>query len=284
MNTPTLSIINPVYNEEGNVLNLYREIRQVIKEKNYAAEIIFIDDGSQDRTLEILKSLDGVSIIVFRKNFGQTAALDAGFKAAKGEVIVALDGDGQNDPADIPALLLELNHGYDVISGWRHNRQDKGSVKYFSRFGCQLRRLFIGDNIHDAGCTLKAYRRECFEDVDLHGEMHRYIHAVLKWRGFKIGEVKVNHRPRSSGKSHYNWKKNIKGFVDLLSVWFWRKYATRPLHLFGSLGILTSLLGFVLLVLLAILRLWFGYGLSNRIWPLIAVFFILVGVQLFIAG
>jgi len=195
-----------------------------------------------------------------------------------------LDGDGQNDPRDIPLLLEELNKGYDVVSGWRWQRKDPFSKRLISRGAEFLRRFFVNDQIHDSGCTLKVYRRECFDGVDLFGEMHRFIPAILRWRGFKVGEIKVNHRPRIKGKTKYNWKRVIKGFLDMWSIWFWRKYSSRPLHLFGGLGMLVGGLGTLLLVALAALRLLGIISLVGRVWPLIGVFMVLAGLQLFIAG
>lgn len=162
--------------------------------------------------------------MVFRKNFGQSAAFDAGFKRATGDIVITMDGDLQNDPADIPLLLAKLDEGYDVVSGWRVKRQDSLSKKIFSRGANMLRTILIHDNIHDSGCSLKAFRRECFEDFDLFGEMHRFIPALLEIKGFRVAEVPVSHHPRVHGVTKYNWKRSVKGFVDMLAVWFWRKY------------------------------------------------------------
>lgn len=278
------SVVVPVYNEESVVKKLHQEIDEVMRGLDAPYEIIFIDDGSRDQTFEILQTLSPIKIIRFRKNFGQTAALDAGIKAAKGEIIITLDGDGQNPPSEIPKLLAKLNEGYDCISGWRWPRRDSLTKKFLSRGANFLRGFLVKDQIHDSGCTLKAYRRECFEDLDLYGEIHRFIPAILKWQGFKIGEVKVAHLSRQGGKSKYGLKRVVKGFLDMWSVWFWRKYAVRPLHLFGGLGILLGGIGGVLLLYLAIGRLLKFFTLTNRIWPLIAVFLILAGLQLLVSG
>ncbi len=159
-------------------------------------------------------------LIVFRKNFGQTAAFDAGIKESSGEVIVTIDGDLQNDPADIPLLLAKIDEGFDVVSGWRFKRQDPWSKKIPSRIANFLRKVLIHDRIHDSGCSLKAYRKECFQDVDLFGEMHRFIPALLQLEGFRIAEVKVSHDPRVHGVTKYNWKRGMKGFVDMVAIWF----------------------------------------------------------------
>ena len=229
-------------------------------------------------------SLTPLKLIVFRKNFGQTAAFDAGFKEAKGEIIITLDGDLQNDPADIPLLLAKMAEGFDVVSGWRFKRQDPWSKKIPSRVANFLRKLLIHDNIHDSGCSLKAYKRACFQDVDLFGEMHRFIPAILQLEGYSVGEVKVSHHPRIHGVTKYNWKRGFKGLVDMVSIWFWRKYSHRPLHLFGASGFILSFLGVAILLWMAIEKFYFGAALAARLWPLIGIFFVLVGVQLFISG
>lgn len=278
------SVIVPIYNEKESILDLHKRIYQVMQEIGQSFEIIFVDDGSSDGTSGIIKKLSPLKIIRFRKNFGQTPALDAGIKASRGEVLITLDGDGQNPPEEIPKLLEKLKKDYDVVSGWRYPRHDPFSKKIFSKGAEYLRSFLIKDNIHDSGCTLKVFKRECFEDLDLYGEMHRFIPAILRWQGFRITEVKVKHSERKFGHSKYNWKRILRGFIDAWSVWFWRKYANRPLHLFGGLGILIGGLGFVILAYLTIGRLLAYFTLSNRIWPIIAVFMILAGLQLFISG
>jgi glycosyltransferase involved in cell wall biosynthesis len=279
-----LSIVVPLKNEEGNVEKLHQEITNALQRNNLRAEIIFVDDGSTDKTLEKTKNLRPLKTIVFRKNFGQTAALDAGIKASKGEIIITMDGDLQNDPADIPKLLNKLDEGYDVVSGWRKERKDSASKKFASRGADFLRKIFIDDQIHDSGCSLKAYKKECFENVDLYGEMHRFIPGVLKIQGFKIGETVVNHQPRTEGVTKYNYKRVGKSLLDMVSVWFWRKFFNRPLHLFGGIGSVMTLLGIVILVWMFVDRLFFGNPIGNRIWPIVGIFMILMGVQLFISG
>lgn len=281
---PHLSVVVPLYNEEGNVLELHRRIHEALTQLGKPFEIIFIDDGSRDKTVELAKSLRPLHLIEFRKNFGQTAAFDAGIKAATGEIIITMDGDLQNDPNDIPLLLSKMDEGYDVVSGWRHKRQDPWSKKIPSRIANLLRKLLIQDNIHDSGCSLKAYKRSCFKDVDLFGEMHRFIPAILQLEGYRVGEVKVSHHPRVHGVTKYNWKRGFKGFVDMVSIWFWRKYSHRPLHLFGASGVMLSLSGTGILVWMLIEKLYYNESLSERIWPLVGIFFLLVGIQLFISG
>jgi glycosyltransferase involved in cell wall biosynthesis len=279
-----ISIIIPVVNEEGNIVKLHQEIIETFEKHNLNGEIIFIDDGSSDKTVEELKKLSPVKVIIFRKNFGQTAAMDAGIKSATGEIIVTMDGDGQNDPSDIPRLLDKIDEGLDVVSGWRKNRKDSWSKKFLSRGADKLRKYLINDQINDSGCSLKAYKKECFDDVDLYGEMHRFIPAILKIQGFKIGEIVVNHRPRFSGNTKYNYKRLLKGFLDTISVWFWGKFSSRPLHLFGGLGFFSGIAGVMILIWMAVERIFFGASLESRIWPMIGVFMILIGIQLFISG
>ena len=279
-----LSVIVPLYNEEDNVIEMHRKIREACSELGKNFEIIFINDGSKDKTAENCQKLTPLRLINFRKNFGQTAAFDAGIKASCGDIIVMMDGDLQNDPADIKLLLEEMAKGYDVVAGWRWRRKDSLSKKIFSRTANLLRKILIQDKIHDSGCSLKAYKRECFAGVDLFGEMHRFIPAILEMQGYKVGEVKVSHHPRVHGVTKYNWRRGMKGFVDMISIWFWRKYANRPLHLFGGSGIILSLAGFLILVWMVVEKLFFGVSLSEKIWPLVGIFLILVGIQLFIFG
>lgn len=279
-----LSIVIPTYNEEGNVAELHRQLLAVLNRLGKSYEIIFIDDGSTDRTLAILATLSPVTIIRFRKNFGQTAAIDAGIKNASGNIIVTMDADLQNDPQDIPTLLATIDEGYDVVAGWRWQRKDPASKRFISRGANVLRSIFVNDGIHDSGCTLKAFRKECFDQTDLHGEMHRFIPAILRWQGFTVTEIKVRHHARMSGATKYNWKRILKGLLDMMGVWFWRKFANRPLHLFGGLGVVIGGAGFIIGVVIAVLRLFGVISLTNRIWPLVAVFMVLAGLQLFVSG
>jgi len=279
-----ISVVIPLNNEEENVAKMHQELKTVFAKEKLQGEFIFIDDGSGDKTLMELKRLKPIKIISFRKNFGQTAAMDAGIKASKGEVIVTMDGDLQNDPTDIPKLLKKLEEGFDVVSGWRKNRQDSFSKNFISRGANVLRGILIKDGIQDSGCSLKAYKKECFEDVDLYGEMHRFIPAVLKIKGFKIGEIVVNHRPRRAGVTKYGFKRIFKSILDMLSVWFWRKFSSRPLHLFGFMGLASSFVGASLLFWMFIERIVFSGSISNRIWPTIGIFLFFTGIQFIIFG
>ena len=283
-NKISISVVVPLYNEEGNVEKLHQKILDACQKLEETFEIIFVDDGSGDNTVEKCEQLSPLKLIKFRRNFGQTAAFDAGFQEARGKIIITMDGDLQNDPADIPKLLDKMTEGYDVVSGWRFNRKDSIGKIIFSRGADKLRKFFIHDKIHDSGCSLKAYKKECFDDLELHGEMHRFIPALLEIEGFKVAEVKVSHHPRVHGVTKYNWKRAIKGLIDMMSIWFWRKFANRPLHLFGSTGFFLSLLGGAILVWMFVEKIFFSASLQERIWPMIGVLLILVGVQLFVSG
>lgn len=280
-----ISVVVPVFNEEGNVRELHKEILEVCKKENYKFEIIFVDDGSKDKTPEICKELKPLKYIRMRKNFGQTAAMDAGIKLAQYDYIVTMDGDRQNDPADIPKLVNYLEENdLDIVSGWRKNRKDTIMKKFTSRVANFLRGIIVKDNIHDSGCSLKIYKKECFDHINLYGEMHRFIPALLKIKGFEVGEVVVNHRPRTAGMTKYNWKRTIKGFVDMISLWFWNKYAVRPLHIMGAGGMISIFLGIVCAIWSIVLFV-LGYKMSNNIMPpLLTVFFIIVGLLMFIFG
>ena len=280
-----ISVVVPVFNEEGNVRELHKEILEVCKKENYKFEIIFVDDGSKDKTPEICKELKPLKYIRMRKNFGQTAAMDAGIKLAQYNYIVTMDGDRQNVPADIPKLVNYLEENdLDIVSGWRKNRKDTVMKKFTSRVANFLRGIIVKDNIHDSGCSLKIYKKECFDHINLYGEMHRFIPALLKIKGFEVGEVVVNHRPRTAGMTKYNWKRTIKGFVDMISLWFWSKYAVRPLHIMGAGGMISIFLGIVCAIWSIVLFV-LGYKMSNNIMPpLLTVFFIIVGLLMFIFG
>lgn len=280
----TYSVIVPVYNEEGSVKRLYEEILVEMEKLKSSFEIIFVNDASTDETLQKLHKLSPVTIVDLRKNSGQSAAMDAGIKQSKGEVLITMDGDGQNDPKDIHSLLEKLNQGFDVVCGWRYKRKDSFEKRFVSKGAKFFRKFLVDDGVHDSGCSLRVYRKECFEDLDLYGEMHRMIPALMRWRGFKITEIKVNHRPRQTGVTKYNWKRTFKGFVDMIGVWFWRKYESRPLHLFGSLGVVMMGVSFFGLFSLTILRLFFYYRLSDKIWPLVFLFGFLFGFQMLTTG
>ena len=278
-----LSVVVPIYNEQENVENLHREIVKALAGR-FDFEIIFVDDGSTDRTYENARNLRPLKYIRLRKNYGQTSAMDAGIKAAQYPLIATLDGDLQNDPADIEAMVAYLiENDLDVVSGWRKNRQDKVSKKFVSRGANLLRGMIVKDHIHDSGCSLKIYKKECFENVNLYGEMHRFIPALLIIKGFKVGEFVVNHRHRTAGKTKYNWKRTVKGFLDMISVWFWNKYAVRPLHLLGGMGLLSIGFG-ILFGLWSVLLAFQGKDLSSTLQPFMSLFFITLGFLFFVLG
>ncbi|MFA5054956.1 MAG: glycosyltransferase family 2 protein [Dehalococcoidia bacterium] len=283
-----LSIVIPTYNEEKNVSLLHDEISAALKNIDAGYEIIFVDDGSTDGTYSALKEMRGrdgrVKIVKFKKNFGQSAAMAAGFEHAKGGIVVTMDADMQNDPSDIPLLLVELEKGYDVVCGWRKKRKDSISKKLFSRFANLLRRKLTGATIHDSGCSLRAYRKECLKSLELYGEMHRYIPAMLSWKGYRIGEVRTNHRPRAHGRTKYGYQRLIKGFLDLILILFWQKYSMRPIHLLGGSGIVLAIIGVLLGLYLGIERLAFGTPLGDRPLFMLAILMIIVGIQFLVFG
>lgn len=281
------SVIVPAHNEAENIRPLYGAISQVMQNVG-EYELILIDDGSTDETGRIIEELvqkdPRVKMIQFRRSFGQTAGWSAGFDKASGEVVIVLDADLQNDPNDIPKLLKKLDEGYDVVSGWRQKRKDDPLVMLGSKIGNWLRRRVTGEKIHDHGCSLKVYRREVLADLELYGEMHRYITALLGWKGYKIGEEKVTHHPRTSGHTKYSIKKKLKGFLDLLIVKFWIQYSARPMHFFGAIGAAFIAVGLVLGGTLATLWLFRVIALAGRSSPLLAVLLVLLGFQFLLTG
>lgn len=281
-----LSIVLPVYNEEENIAPLYKELKSVLNKINESYEIIFVDDGSTDKSFELMKKLKdkNIKIIKFRKNFGQSAALQAGFDNCKGELVVSMDSDLQNDPGDIPKLIEKLKEGYDCVCGWRYKRKDSFSKKVLSKIASLMRKPFIGTQLHDFGCTLRVYKKEGVRELELYGEMHRYIPAILSWKGYRVTEIKVNHRKRVNGKTKYDGKRVIKGFVDMINVWFWQKYSQRPLHLFGGLGIMSGFVGIVAAFISFYWRFFKGIGMDATPLPLFSAFMVMIGVQFFISG
>ena len=280
-----ISFVVPIFNEEGNIAKLHEEILKVAKSLKKDFEIILVDDGSRDKTPEILKTLKPVRVITLRRNSGQTAALDAGFKAAMGDLIVSLDGDLQNDPVSIPEMINYLKkNDLDVVCGWRQKRKDNFSKRFISNGAKFLRGFLIKDQIHDSGCTLRVYKKECFEGITLRGELHRFIPALLSWRGFKIGEISVKHKVRYSGNSKYSLTRTVKGFMDMLTLWFFHKFASRPLHMLGAIGILSFIIGFLIGIWMAFEKFILLHGVGQRMWPLVAVFMMLFGVQIFVSG
>ena len=246
---PELSIVVPFLNEEANLPELYKQITEALTGK-YEFEIVFVDDGSTDGGYEFLRKCheaDGrVQVIRFRRNFGQTAAMSAGFDFALGDVMIPLDADLQNDPADIPRMMDKLSEGYDIVSGWRKDRKDKAATRKLpSRIANWLIGRVTGVRLHDYGCTLKAYRREVLAETKLYGEMHRFIPALANWKGARITELVVNHRARTAGVSKYGLNRTIKVMLDLMTVRFLGSYSTKPIYVFGGLGLISMVLAFI---------------------------------------
>lgn len=283
------SVVIPTHNEERNIKPLYEAVRGVMNGLGGDWELIFIDDGSGDgtsREIEKIMEMDShVKLISFRRNFGQTAAWSAGFEYAKGDYVIVLDADMQNDPQDIPAMFRKMSEeDLDVISGWRKDRKDNGAIMLGSKFGNMVHRWMTGEKIHDHGCSLKIYKKEALKDLELYGEMHRYITALLSWKGFRVGEIVVRHHPRKHGKTNYPIKKKLKGFLDLVVVKFWIQYSARPMHFFGTIGAACIGGGMLLGSVLGILWVFRVIGLANRSTPLLAVMMVLLGFQFLLTG
>lgn len=284
-----ISIVIPVFNEEENIKPLYEQVIRSMDRIGASFEVIFVDDGSTDGTFETLQSLHNqdkrLKVIRFRKNFGQTAALSAGFDHSKGNIIVTLDGDLQNDPEDIPTLIQKLNDGYDIVSGWRYKRKDPFlSRRLPSMVANWLISLVTNVKLHDYGCSLKAFRREVIKNIRLYGEMHRFIPAVASWIGVSVTEVKVNHRAREIGRSKYGISRTIKVILDLITVKFLLSYSTRPIQIFGLLGLLTGGLGAAILLYLAYVRLIMLEAIGGRPLLLLGVLLFFIGVQFVTMG
>ncbi|MDL2122015.1 MAG: glycosyltransferase family 2 protein [Deltaproteobacteria bacterium] len=284
-----LSVVVPVFNEEKNINILYQELIDVLTKLDLTFEIIFIDDGSTDKSLAILSELQEndsrIVVISFRRNFGQTAALSAGFDYARGNIIITLDGDLQNDPEDIPKLLQKLSEGYDIVNGWRFDRKDS----FFSRrlpsiIANKIISYSTNVKLHDYGCTLKAFRKEITQNIKLYGEMHRFIPAIASGMGSSVAEVKVNHRVRKFGKSKYGISRTIRVVLDLITVKFLLSYATRPLQIFGLLGFSCGIIGFCMAIYLTIQRQFYGISLANRPALLLAILLIFMGLQFVTLG
>ena len=280
-----LSIIVPVYNEEENIFPLFEAVQKVILENKYDAELIFIDDGSSDSTVQKIKELNGVKLIRFRKNFGQTAAMSAGIDFATGDIIIPMDGDLQNDPNDIPKLLAKLEEGFDVVSGWRKDRKDNPIKRNLpSRIANGLISKISGVHLHDYGCSLKAYRHDVIKDVKLYGEMHRFIPVYANWMGGKVTEVPVTHHPRIHGVSKYGINRTFKVVLDLIVIKFLQRYAQKSIHVFGGLGLLSFLLSFISAGFMFYYKIWGGKSFIQTPLPMLTVLFFMVGVMLVMMG
>ncbi|PID76671.1 MAG: glycosyltransferase [Deltaproteobacteria bacterium] len=284
-----LSIIVPLLNEEENIPLLYDELKESLGQMEEDYEIIFIDDGSTDTSLALLKELQArderLVVVSFRKNFGQTAAMSAGFDYARGDVVVTMDADLQNDPHDIPILIEKIKEGYDVVTGWRFERKDKFlSRRLPSIIANKIISVTTGVSLHDYGCTLKAFRREVIKNVHLYGEMHRFIPAIASGMGISFTEVKVNHRPRRFGTSKYGISRTIRVILDLITVKFLLSYSTRPIQIFGLIGLTSGGIGFLLALVMTIQRQFFNASLADRPLLFLAVLLMFIGVQFITMG
>src|SRR6516162_3102047 len=279
-----LSIVIPIHNEEHSILPLYDRLTAVLEQLQRPYEILFVDDASTDRSFELLANLvetDGhLKVIRLRRNFGQTAALSAGFDEAKGDVVIAMDGDLQHAPEDIPALLAKIEEGYDIASGWRKNRVDNAfSRKIPSRIANWMMAKASGVDLRDFGTTFKAYRAEVLKDVPLYGELHRFIPALASFYGARIAEVPIRNTPRASGDSHYGISRTFRVLFDILTIRFLLKYFTRPMHFFGSVGLVGVSAGSVALIYCAVRKFLYGFDIIQEHGPLMVL-----GSLLFLAG
>lgn len=284
-----VSVVIPLFNEIESIPQLHSQLTATLDTLDRRSEIILVDDGSTDGSNAVLKEIQEadkrVWVIQLRRNFGQAAAFSAGFDLARGEVIITMDGDLQNDPADIPELLEKIDEGYDVVSGWRINRKDGFITRRIpSVMANALISKVTGVRLHDYGCSLKAYRHEVVKNIRLYGELHRFIPALASWMGIRVAELPVNHFPRKHGRSKYGIGRTIKVILDLITVKFLLDYATRPLQIFGLAGMLSFVIGMGISLYLTVLRLFFGVGLSDRPILLLAILLIMLGVQLILMG
>ena len=283
-----LSIVIPTLDEEGSLEALHRQITAVLTDMTLQYEIIFVDDGSTDQSSRILATLHGddphVKVIEFRRNFGKAAALNAGFEASAGEIIITMDADLQDDPAEIPHFIDAINSGLDMVSGWKKKRYDPLSKRLPSKLFNWTTCTIAGVELHDFNCGFKAYRRELLDHIELYGELHRYIPALASWKGFHVGEVVVQHHPRRFGKSKYGYERLLKGLFDIVTIYFTRKYGKRPLHVFGKMGLWFGLVGFIALVYLTVLWFMGQRPIGNRPLLMFGMLSVLFGMQLIVFG
>ena len=282
-----ISIVIPIFNEEGNICKLAESITKNLSEINY--EVLFINDGSTDSSEKkiqaVIKKYSNFKLINLRRNYGQTAAMQAGFDHSKGEIIIPMDGDLQNDPKDIPMLIDKINEGYDVVSGWRKTRLDKKYTRILpSKIANMLISKISGIHLHDYGCTLKAYRKEILDEIKLYGEMHRFIPIYASWEGAKVTEVAVRHHPRTAGKTKYGLSRIPRVILDLLVIRFFDKSLDRPIHLFGQFGLLMFLIAFLLSIFSIFLKIFMNISFILTPLPLLVVFFAMSGLLCIFLG
>jgi len=284
-----ISVIVPLLNEEESLNPLYTQIISSLNEMGKPDyEIIFVDDGSSDNSLNVIKELcqrdRNIKYISFRKNYGKSAALSLGFSNATGDIIITMDADLQDDPAEIPNLIAKLNEGYDLVSGWKKKRYDPFIKKYTSRLFNSITGLMSGIKLHDFNCGLKCYRKEVIKSIKVYGEMHRYLPVLAKWQGFTVSEIPVKHHARRYGKTKFGISRFFKGFVDLITVMFTTRYTKRPMHLFGFLGALSFFIGFLISLYLSYEWYFHNVALSNRPLLFLGMLLIIVGIQFFSTG
>ena len=284
-----ISVIIPIYNEVESLESLLKSIMEVLNQQSYAYEVLCIDDGSQDETPQLLQDLVAqfaqIRAIILRRNYGQTSAIAAGFHYAQGEILITMDGDLQNDPADIPRLLKTLDAGYDMVCGWRKHRQDDALTRLLpSKIANFMIGIVTGVKLHDYGCSLKAYRSELVADMNLYGELHRFLPALASIEGAKITEIPVRHHARRHGKSKYGLGRTFRVLMDLLTVFFMKKFLTQPMHVFGLLGLSFLTIGTLIGGYLTYLKLALGEAIGGRPLLILALLLVLAGVQLFSFG
>lgn len=292
VDTPEVSVFLPVFNEEPNLRPLHAKLDVALKALGRSAEIVYVDDGSNDGSLEVLREIaehdSRVRVVALRRNYGQTAAMAAGIDAARGKVLIPMDADLQNDPADIIRLLDKLDEGYDVVSGWRKHRKDKMVTRKIpSMMANRMISVIGGVPLHDYGCSLKAYRRESLQDVKLYGEMHRFIPIYASWAGARVTEIPVDHHPRTMGKSKYGLSRTVKVVFDLITIKFMASYQTKPLYLFGWAGLLTFAIAFfsaALAISMKVLAWPHHADFVETPLPTMAMVTLVLGVQLFLMG
>lgn len=286
---PFVSVVVPIYNEEESIPVLYERLTEALEDLGYAYEVLAVDDGSRDHSFALLSSLAADDqrwrVVRFRRNFGQTAAFSAGFERARGEVVITIDADLQNDPRDIGALLQKMDEGYDVVSGWRAHRQDPYLNRRLpSMIANGLISRVTGVALHDYGCSLKAYRAEVLHGIRLYGELHRFIPAIASWQGVAVAELPVNHSARQFGKSKYGIGRTTRVLLDLVTVRFLLSYGTRPMQLFGLWGLISMVAGLLIGGYLSALKLFAGESIGGRPLLLLAVLLLVIGIQFITLG
>jgi glycosyltransferase involved in cell wall biosynthesis len=283
-----ISIVVPLLNEDESLRSLYNEIKKVVKGISSDYELLFIDDGSTDKSLSVIKDLarldNKIRYFSFRKNYGKSAALQIAFKNVTGDAVITMDADLQDDPNEIPNLLKKLDEGYDMVSGWKKKRHDPIIKKFSSRFFNFITRYFTRVKIHDFNCGLKAYRKEVVQTINVYGELHRYIPVLADWNGYSVSEIIVKHHPRRYGKTKFGISRFFKGFIDLITVIFTTRYIKRPMHAFGFVGLLTAAAGMFISIFLTYEKIFYHIGIGNRPLLFLGILLIIVGVQFFAIG